>query len=196
MKFLIFDTETTGKPWNYNASMSDLNNWPRVIQLSFVQFDETGKDLDSFNALILPDKWVMPTDKFWIDNGFSQEKSMAEGIPINTALDKFIEKINDSDILVAHNMSFDYNTLGAEMIRSKKRANKRLTKICTMQSSIDFCQLPGRYGFKFPKLEELHVKLFGCKFEGAHDAFMDTMACGKCFFELVKRGIIKIPTVQ
>jgi len=94
--------------------------------------------------------------------------------------------------LIAHNMSFDYNILGAEMIRGNKRANKKVTRVCTMQSTIDFCQLPGKYGYKFPKLEELHTKLFGVNFDGAHDAFADTMACGKCFFELLRRGIIKL----
>jgi DNA polymerase III epsilon subunit-like protein len=193
MKFLVFDTETTGKPRFYNAPMTNLNNWPRVIQLSFVQFDDNGKVIDDYNKLIKPDGWVMPTDTFWIENGFSQEKSMAEGIPIAEAIDAFIAKINISDLLVAHNMSFDYNVLGAEMIRLKKRADKRLKQICTMNTTIEFCQLPGKYGYKYPKLEELHIKLFGYKFEGAHDALMDTMACGKCFFELIKRNIIKIP---
>jgi DNA polymerase III subunit epsilon len=192
MKYLIFDTETTGKPRNYNASMTDVGNWPRVIQLAWVFFNEDQSIIDKSNSLIKPNGWIMPTDKFWTDHGFSQETSMANGIEIVQALDLFIEKINESDFLIAHNMSFDYNTLGAEMIRAGKRANKKVPRVCTMQSTIDFCKLPGRYGYKYPKLEELHTKLFGSNFDGAHDAFADTMACGKCFFELVKRGVIII----
>jgi len=29
-QYLFFDTETTGVPKNYNAPISDLNNWPRL----------------------------------------------------------------------------------------------------------------------------------------------------------------------
>ncbi len=189
--YLIFDTETTGVPLNYNAPMTNLPNWPRVIQLSFIHFDESGNDIMAFDALIRPDGWTMPNGQFWIDNGFSQEKSMRDGIPIVDALDKFIDRINNADALIAHNMNFDYNIIGAEMIRANKRANKKLPHICTMLSTVDFCQLPGRYGYKWPKLEELHRKLFGTVFDNAHDAASDTSAAKRCFIELVKRGIIK-----
>lgn len=49
------------------------------------------------------------------------------------------------------------------------------------------------YGrFKWPKLIELHRKLFGTGFDDAHDALADVKACGKCFFEMKRRGIIKL----
>jgi len=36
--FLIFDTETTGLPRNYNAPLSDLDNWPRIVQINALMF--------------------------------------------------------------------------------------------------------------------------------------------------------------
>jgi hypothetical protein len=39
-------------------------------------------------------------------------------------------------------------------------------------------------------LSELHTKLFGKDFEGAHDAFADIDATEKCFWELKKIGIM------
>jgi DNA polymerase III epsilon subunit-like protein len=188
--FLVFDTETTGLPADYNAPMGRLDNWPRVIQLSFIHFDEFGNDIMSYNALVKPDGWEMPVGKFWIDNGFSQAKSMREGLPIDIVIDEFIERINNSDVLVAHNIKFDYNIIGAEMIRLGKKANKRLPQVCTMLQSVDFCKIPGKMGFKWPKLPELHSKLFGRGFSGAHDAMCDTMATKSCFIELCKREII------
>jgi len=59
-----------------------------------------------------------------------------------------------------------------------------------MQESTNLCKLPGPRGYKFPKLEELHKVLFGCNFEGAHDALDDIKATERCFWELVKRNII------
>jgi len=49
----------------------------------------------------------------------------------------------------------------------------------------------GKYGkYKWPKLMELHTKLFSVGFEEAHDAIADIRATAKCFFELQRLGII------
>jgi len=62
-----------------------------------------------------------------------------------------------------------------------------------MQESTYFCKLPGKGGrYKWPTLTELHIKLFGTKFEDAHDALADTTACAKCFFKLVEIEAIDI----
>ncbi len=57
-----------------------------------------------------------------------------------------------------------------------------------MKTTTGLLQLPGPYGFKWPKLEELHVFLFGKGYDGTHDAALDVEACARCFFELRKRG--------
>lgn len=190
MAYLIFDTETTGVPKNYKAPMSDLDNWPRIIQLAWVLYSDAGDFIAGRKDLIKPDGWVVPTEKFWVENGFTQEQNMNEGIPIAEALGYFIQQINTTaHTLVAHNFNFDFNILGAEMIRSNMKAQRRLKKVCTMLSSVDFCKLPAKYGFKWPKLIELHIKLFNEGFEGAHDALADVKACGKCFFRLRELGV-------
>lgn len=192
MKFLVFDTETNGLPKNWKAPMSLLTNWPRVIQMAYILFDEDGKDLFRESAVIHPDKWEVPNEKFWQDNGHSTERCFTQGVDMPIILDSFVEMINSADYLVAHNMNFDYNIVGAEMIRYKKKATQR-PKICTMISTIDFCNLPGNYGKpKFPKLEELHRMLFNEEFEGAHDALDDVMATKKCFLELLKLQVIEL----
>jgi DNA polymerase III epsilon subunit-like protein len=60
-----------------------------------------------------------------------------------------------------------------------------------MQESTAFCKIPGPYGYKWPKLMELHQKLFNEGFDGAHDAMNDVLACGRSFFELQRLGVIK-----
>ena len=37
--YLIFDTETTGLPKNYNAPITDTDNWPRLVQLAWQLHD-------------------------------------------------------------------------------------------------------------------------------------------------------------
>ena len=39
---------------------------------------------------------------------------------------------------------------------------------------------------------ELYTKLFGNGFDGAHDAMADIVATKECFFELLRRGIVRL----
>lgn len=193
MNFLFFDTETNGLPKNYSASYTDVDNWPRVIQLAWILTDDTARVLHEHVSLIKPDGWIVPREKFWIENGHSTERNEAEGAPMGLVLEPFMEAKAQADVLVAHNMSFDHPILWAEIIRSGREPISGKVKCCTMRSTIDFCQIPyksKRSGFKFPKLEELHQVLFGKGFEGAHDALADIRATKDCFFELVARGVI------
>lgn len=193
MSIIIFDCETTGLPVNWKAPMSQLDNWPRVIQLAWIRTDYVGNEEAKGKYLIKPDGWEVPTGNFWVDNGFTQSESMMNGEPVEDILDLFINDLNQSDYIVSHNMSFDYNVVGSEMIRAKKKANHKPIKICTKEAGTDVCKIPGQYNkFKWPKLEELHQFLFKKGFEGAHDALSDVIACKDCFFEMVKQNIITL----
>ena len=59
-----------------------------------------------------------------------------------------------------------------------------------MKSSTDYCRIPGYYGYKWPKLSELHIKLFGEDFDEAHYISVYINATEKCFWEMKKIGII------
>lgn len=191
---LVFDTETNGLPKNWKAPVTDLDNWPRIIQLAFATFSDEGEFIDSYCELIVPDGWTVPADKFWVDNGYSQDSSIMFGVPIQEAMTTLLVSMQSCSTIVAHNMSFDEKIVGAEMIRLGLKSENKPTKICTKETSTEFCAIPNQNGFnsfKWPKLEELHNKLFGEGFDGAHDALNDVMACAKCFFELKRLEVIK-----
>jgi DNA polymerase III alpha subunit (gram-positive type) len=191
--YLFFDTETTGLPKNYNAPVTDVDNFPRIIQLAWMLCDENGNEKERWCSLIKPNGWIVPNEKFWIDNGYSQEKSIAEGTEIENALSHFLHIMNDAKYLIAHNMIFDEKIVGAEFVRQGIKSEKRLVKICTKETTTNFCKLPSaRGGYKWAKLSELHQKLFNKDFEGAHNAMNDVIALRDCFFELKRIGIIKI----
>ena len=40
--YLVFDTETTGLPRNFDAPISDSDNWPRMVQIAWQLHDENG----------------------------------------------------------------------------------------------------------------------------------------------------------
>ncbi len=53
-KILFFDTETTGLPKYYNAPISNSQNWPRMVQLAFIEYFEDGSLSAEHNYIIKP----------------------------------------------------------------------------------------------------------------------------------------------
>ncbi len=188
--YLFFDTETTGLPRNWKAPVTDLDNWPRMIQIAWILCDNDGNRIETNDYIIRPENFEIPRASSRV-HGITTERALKEGIDLTQVLNQFNELIEKADFIVAHNISFDEKILGAELLRKKIPSSfNRKKKICTMKSSIDYCRLPGNYGYKWPKLSELHIKLFGEDFEEAHDASADINATEKCFWEMRKIGLI------
>jgi len=189
--YLFFDTETTGLPKNWKAPVTDLDNWPRMIQIGWLLCDSEGNRLSVGNHIIKPEGFIIPKGASDV-HGISTEKAIKEGKPLRDILIEFNALIEKSSSVVAHNINFDKMILGAELLRKGIESSfENKPKICTMNSSTAYCNIPGRYGPKWPTLSELHIKLFGHDFEGAHDAFADIEATEKCFWELIKLDVIK-----
>jgi len=186
---LFFDTETTGLPKSWSAPLTDLDNWPRLVQFASQTYSRQGRLLRQYSAIVRPEGFEIPAAAAAI-HGITQERALAEGCRLIDVLRTFHEDATDAEILVAHNIQYDVNIMGSELIRAKfEPIQPPRRKICTMKESIQLCALPR---MKWPKLVELHHKLYGCEFEGAHDAMNDVAATAKCFWKMVALGIIKI----
>jgi len=196
--YLFFDTETTGLPGNWKAPVTDLNNWPRLVQLAYLVFDNEGKNIEEGDFIIKPEGFAIPIDASRI-HGITTERALKEGKSLSEVLNQFLLLISQAELLVAHNMSFDEKIVGAEFLRlGMQNPIPAKKKICTMESSTNFCAINGPYGYKWPKLSELHYKLFNSNIEDAHNAAVDINATAKCFWELKNKGIINIsaPTIS
>ena len=188
--YLFFDTETTGLPKNWKAPVTDLNNWPRLVQLAYLYYDAQGNKLSGGNFIIKPNGFTIPADASRI-HGISTERALNEGHDISTVLRHFNDLIGQANYLVAHNMSFDEKIVGAEFLRNGMvNSISAKNKICTMERSTNFCAIDGPYGYKWPKLTELHYKLFRTGFNEAHNAEVDITATAKCFWEMKRLGKI------
>jgi len=187
--FLIFDTETTGLPRHRGAALSDVENWPRLVQIAWLRYDAGGSLVDSRSAIIRPEGFTIPNEAARV-HGITQQRAVEEGQPLNRVLEEFTAAVDISEILVAHNMEFDEKIVGAELLRweipSRMFDKKR---VCTMVSATEYCQIPGPYGFKWPTLAELYNVLFRVTFNETHDAELDVKACAECFFELMNLGL-------
>ncbi|PKM91492.1 3'-5' exonuclease [Candidatus Falkowbacteria bacterium HGW-Falkowbacteria-1] len=193
MSYLFFDTETTGLPKKYNAPISDLDNWPRLVQIAWLLTDDFGQVISEHEYIIKPNGFTIP-EVASVIHGIDNLKAHQEGGDLKNILNIFNKSLSDSSpILVAHNLMFDQNILAAEFLRARMDTDfLSLKTICTMKKSISFCDLPNR---RFPKLSYLYYKLFNEDFDNAHNALADVVACYRCFFELKKRNIDLFPDI-
>ncbi|MCC5929787.1 MAG: DNA polymerase III subunit alpha [Cyclobacteriaceae bacterium] len=190
--YLIFDTETTGLPKNYNAPHTDVDNWPRMVQIAWQLHDSKGKLLAAHNYIIQPEGYTIPYNAEKV-HGISTERALKEGIPLSEVLEKFSRNLENTELLIGHNINFDLNITGAEYVRCSMESRLWSIEVLdTMVASTDFCALPGGKGgkYKWPSLTDLHKKLFKETFDDAHDASYDVAATARCFFGLLTHKVV------
>ena len=76
--FLVFDTETTGLPKKWNAPVSDIDNWPRCVQLAWQLHDVKGKLISNHSYLITPQDFNIPFESEKI-HGISTDLALKIG---------------------------------------------------------------------------------------------------------------------
>lgn len=199
MKYLIFDTETTGLPGAMTGedglTHSSSNDYPKPVEIAWAVFDEAGNEISTCCRFIRPEGFTLPERAARI-NSLSTEFLLENGCDEVEVLNLLLSDIWTCDVLVAHNIEYDFETLcgrlqdrqmtdGLRLLHSKPLRD-------TMYESMQWCAIPDPRtgGIKRPRLSELHRKLFRTDFENAHDALGDVKATARCFFELLRRGIV------
>ena len=171
--------------------MSDLDNWPRLVQLAWQLHDEKGRLLSNKNFIIRPEGFTIPYNAEKV-HGISTKRALEEGHPLQEILQVFREDVAQTKYLVGHNIGFDIHVVGSEFLRAALvMPFEGKAELDTKDISTNFCALPGGKGgkFKWPTLTELHQKLFGVGFGDAHDAAYDVDATARCFFGLINQKI-------
>ena len=182
--YFFFDTETTGLPINWDAPIDDFENWPRLVQIAWLIYDEDANSIERYCSIIQPEGFRIPADAAAV-HGITTEMAYDQGVPLIDVLEEFTKKINQCQGIVAHNISFDEKIIKCELLRKDILHTFDIKKkFCTMLSSVNLCKLPSHRGYKWPKLIELYQILFKEEFEGAHDALVDVEACARCFWKL------------
>lgn len=192
MKILVFDTETTGLlPRNFNAEKNNLHNLPYIVQLSFIIYDDiNNKLLTTYDSIVkMPDGVDIPEESSNI-HGITNDISKKQGSYIKDVLKVLKAAIENVNCIVAHNFEFDINMICIECMRNDMEIelleNNPLI-ICTMKQSKELCNIEavGKRGdkyIKYPKLSELHNKLFNNEPNNLHNSFIDVIVCLRCFY--------------
>jgi DNA polymerase III epsilon subunit-like protein len=184
----VFDTETTGLPSRKKATQNNCASFPRIVQIAWMIFDKDLKIIKQQSYIVKQEKKI-PKTSIQI-HGITDEIAQNKGVDIEIALNEFLSDIEKCDVLVAHNVEFDYNVLKSEIYRNGLDAFsiERIHKFCTMRASTDFCAIE-RYGggYKYPTLKELYSKCFPSKIlseEMLHNALTDVAVCAKSLEKL------------
>jgi DNA polymerase III epsilon subunit-like protein len=222
MKIAVFDTETTGLSKTKILNDESLVLWPHVVQFSYIIYDtETNKIIKKVDFIIKIPETINISDEVSDIHGITNFISQTSQYKIEDALLVFSnDYLNYGiDLIVGHNLIFDINMLKVELMReinnteqillNKRHFSQLLESLndyntespklyCTMQKSIELCNLKvkTRYGkeyLKFPKLNELHMKLFNSSPRNLHNSLNDVLICLRCYYMLeYKVDIIEI----
>ena len=109
-------------------------------------------------------------------------------------------------MIIGHNLIFDISIIKVELLRLirceeiSKEIKKKYTQdfyfiinynkfYCTMKKSIELCNIikynaTGKQYLKYPKLSELHKKLFDCEPNHLHNSYNDVLVTLRCFMKL------------
>lgn len=210
MKYLVFDTETTGLPFTKIIKKDTLDLWPHIVQFSFSIFDDAlNKIVIQVDHIVkLPDTIHIPQEATTI-HGITNEISRDKGIPIADILWEFFYYIRQPDTkVIGHNVQFDVNMVHVELLRllfinasvHVKLINLFTTNleyliankdafVCTMKRTIKLCNITtiNRHGYpyvKYPKLIELHNTLFHSKPDNLHNSAIDVLITLRCYMKL------------
>lgn len=190
--YLFFDTSANGSPKNWKAPSNDAFNWPRMLHLSWLLYNEDRELIKSRNDIIKTTANI-PIE---IENRhkISPAISEDEGISIKEALLPFKEVVKDAQYIISHNLTFNKGVVGAEFYRAGiDHALEYSNNYCLMQEATWFCKLKGKGGrMKWPSLNDIHIKLYKAGFENPGHAEADVAVTALAFFNLLDIQAIEI----
>lgn len=180
---LFFDTETTGKADLKSAP--DASHQPRLVQLAALLTDDSGQEFASLNVIVRPSGFEIPESASGV-HGITTDAALKYGLGLEAVLPMFAQLAFIPKTIVAHNIEFDLFVMTGEYIRAEFGIVPfdGAELFCTMKEMTEVCQIPGNYGFKWPKLIEAYRHCFNSDFENAHDALADVRACARIYFWL------------
>lgn len=204
MRILFFDTETNGLPRHSYAPITDLENWPRVLQIAWQLWDLSGGE---FTNLVTACHMIKPNPEMLWNAGsavihkISRERAIAEGVPGTIAFREFKAVLDQAHVVVAHNISFDKPVIIAECLRlqtDKDYSWWKQIEFCTCLDTRAICKIPAlnpkaNDPYKRPKLIELYTFLHeSAPAFNFHSADGDTECLLSCFQKLLERRLVPI----
>jgi|UniRef100_A0A6C0JK35 DNA polymerase III epsilon subunit-like protein len=212
---VVFDVETTGLiPKKIRGQEIPIESYPYIIQLSCVVYDIFEKRIvKSFDSYVKISDNIEISEKVTELTGITRELCNKKGKNIIDVLECFYEMYMLGEVIIAHNIEFDEKMILIELERNRTEVlekiphcfsifNKIYEKLkgveryCTMRYGTELCNIlvpskipGGNPTKKWPRLNELHEKLFNEVPEGLHNSLVDVHACLRCYLKM-RHGLI------
>lgn len=177
---IAIDLETSGLPQRkgydryYEPRMISYYDTCRVVSIGLVTNDGHEE-----YKIIKPIDFTITNSSF---HGIDQQRALDEGYDLRAFFtDDVVEKIKNADLIVNHNINFDWHVLRSELIRQGLHDVERILAckkiLCTMKD--------GKHHFgldKWPTLKDLYMKCFNTPMTGNHhNALDDARASLQCY---------------
>jgi DNA polymerase III epsilon subunit-like protein len=195
-----------------NGGIPTIDQYPHILQLSFVIYDiETRTIKQSYDSYVKIAESIIIDEYVTNLTGITKTICIEQGQPICNVLYDFYKAYKICEGLVAHNLDFDTKMISIEVERNRENLLEHgfadslilfqpmhekinnIDRYCTMRKGIILCNIliestaktqshPRR---KFPKLSELHQKLFGGDIpENLHNSMVDVEVCLRCYLKM------------
>lgn len=180
---IVVDTETTGTTNLSFANQFNYRQWPRLVEIAWIVFDEDRIDSRETH-LIRPNGYEIPPEASRI-HGISHEQAYAQGVGIGELLNELQLRFASASAIIAHNLSFDLGIIESEVIRNQSHLVIPEKRVCTMHLGQRYLiKTKGLRSIAPPRLEQLHEALFGSGFAPKHQAASDASACLRVYRRL------------
>jgi DNA polymerase-3 subunit alpha len=206
---MVFDVETTGLlPKKKRGEEVSIDSYPHILQLSFIVYD-----LFESRAVITYDSYIKIPENIEIPKhiteltGITKDICNEKGKNIIDVIKDFYEAYIICEVIIAHNIEFDEKMIQVELHRNRHaiieeapycftifskiyEKLKGVERYCTMKNGIELCAVirENKQIKKWPRLVELHQKLFDEVPEGLHNSMVDVNACLRCYLKM-RHGI-------
>ncbi len=168
-----------------------------MVSIGLVAFaDDMETEVGNLYSIIRPEGFVIDNNSEACQkNGITQEKAMAFGIPIKTALQALDHWVYRSEYIGFYNSEFDVGMLAgeAELLGRKCYLDRKKVR-CLKIAATQWLKLPPRPGYTdyaWPKLEQAYEWMFNQPPAGAHNAIHDARNTAWLAFAAVKQGLWK-----
>jgi len=192
MTYLILDVETTGVD----------SKLDRLVEVGWGIYRADGALVRTERHVIYQDGEKIPQRTIDI-HGITDLVAETIGEPLEKIMNLLIDDIANTDLIVGHNIDFDIRFVkaGFRKVKFYESVISQIDDIPTLCTADIPKEWYGKYSenkngtkiLRRPTLTELHFRLFGKDFKGAHTAIGDVLACGKCLFRLLELEVIKSP---
>jgi DNA polymerase III epsilon subunit-like protein len=203
MPILILDTETSGLPFTRIISPDDLHLWPHIMQFSYIIYDvDHAQQILQKDYIIHLDEEVEISSESIKLHNITKEISQDSPYFIGNVLMEFFNDIQQYNVktIIGHNVAFDMNMVKVELLRlifaqhEEEQEMKlhvfdityTLKSFCTMQKSLKLSpsQVKTQGWIKYPKLQELHCRLFGEIPIHLHNSLHDVLVTLRCYYQM------------